>query len=409
MAQQTINIGAAANDHTGDPIRDAFDKCNDNFTELYGVTNVLPETIRDTIGTALVSGAGITLTVNDPGDTITVATSITQYTDEMAQDAVATMIGAGTNTGLSVSYNDAGNAESIAIDTTAEAERIRDVIGAALVAGTNVTLTVNDPGDTITIAASAGGSSITAKDEGSTLTAAMTSIDFVGAGVVATNSSGAVTVTVSGGGGSGTSYEVGPVTAPAVAGFTQVNFGTSSATDGSGAIVFSPQLGTGAPRYLVKSSPAGSFSLYARIEIGVSSSAAGNAFLQSGAGIVLRNSANNEVVSWEFSEQRDTTAPYNKFFHASFRINGANSGTYGTTYLSARYDMHSWPWVRIGWDGTTATFYRSPDGKNWVTVGSANVSANLGTPDQIGIMARGETNSTAMAAIISYFSTTAPS
>lgn len=35
MAQQTIGIGTVANDGTGDPIRDAFDKCNDNFTELY--------------------------------------------------------------------------------------------------------------------------------------------------------------------------------------------------------------------------------------------------------------------------------------------------------------------------------------------------------------------------------------
>lgn len=36
MAQQTIDIGAAPNDGTGDPLRDAFDKANDNFTELYG-------------------------------------------------------------------------------------------------------------------------------------------------------------------------------------------------------------------------------------------------------------------------------------------------------------------------------------------------------------------------------------
>lgn len=36
MAQQTINIGAAPNDGTGDPLRNAFDKINDNFTELYG-------------------------------------------------------------------------------------------------------------------------------------------------------------------------------------------------------------------------------------------------------------------------------------------------------------------------------------------------------------------------------------
>lgn len=35
MAQQTINIGTVANDGTGDYIRDAFDKANDNFTELY--------------------------------------------------------------------------------------------------------------------------------------------------------------------------------------------------------------------------------------------------------------------------------------------------------------------------------------------------------------------------------------
>lgn len=35
MAKQTINIGASADDGTGDEIRTAFDKCNDNFTELY--------------------------------------------------------------------------------------------------------------------------------------------------------------------------------------------------------------------------------------------------------------------------------------------------------------------------------------------------------------------------------------
>ena len=35
MAKQTVNIGSAANDGTGDPLRTAFDKINDNFTELY--------------------------------------------------------------------------------------------------------------------------------------------------------------------------------------------------------------------------------------------------------------------------------------------------------------------------------------------------------------------------------------
>ena len=35
MAKQTINIGTTANDGTGDPLRTAMTKANDNFTELY--------------------------------------------------------------------------------------------------------------------------------------------------------------------------------------------------------------------------------------------------------------------------------------------------------------------------------------------------------------------------------------
>ena len=35
MAQQIINIGHTANDKGGDPIRTAFNKVNENFTELY--------------------------------------------------------------------------------------------------------------------------------------------------------------------------------------------------------------------------------------------------------------------------------------------------------------------------------------------------------------------------------------
>ena len=36
MTKQTINIGSSANDGTGDPLRTAFTKINENFTELYG-------------------------------------------------------------------------------------------------------------------------------------------------------------------------------------------------------------------------------------------------------------------------------------------------------------------------------------------------------------------------------------
>lgn len=38
MAKQTVGIGTIANDGTGDALRTAMDKVNDNFNELYTVT-----------------------------------------------------------------------------------------------------------------------------------------------------------------------------------------------------------------------------------------------------------------------------------------------------------------------------------------------------------------------------------
>jgi hypothetical protein len=144
-------IGAAltAGANVSITVNDAGDTITIDATVPAGYTD---EQVRDVIGAALVQGTGITITVNDAGDTITIASSITQYTDELAQDAIAALIAAGTNTGMSISYNDAGNTLSIAIDTTAEAERVRDTIGTALVAGNSVSITVDDAGDTITIA-----------------------------------------------------------------------------------------------------------------------------------------------------------------------------------------------------------------------------------------------------------------
>lgn len=67
-------------------------------------------------------------------------------------------------------------------------------------------------------AASGGGSALTIKDEGTTLSTAVTSIDFVGAGVVATNTGGAVTITVAGGGG-GTSSPIPKLQSWSIGGF----------------------------------------------------------------------------------------------------------------------------------------------------------------------------------------------
>ena len=69
-----------------------------------------------------------------------------------------------------------------------------------LVAGSNITLTTNAAGDSITIASSGGGGggSLTIQDEGSALSTAGTTLNFVGAGVTATGTGATKTITIPG-------------------------------------------------------------------------------------------------------------------------------------------------------------------------------------------------------------------
>ncbi len=65
------------------------------------------EAVDDRVAALVVAGTGITATYNDPANTLTIATTITQYTDEQAQDAVGTIL---TDTAsVDLAYNDAGN------------------------------------------------------------------------------------------------------------------------------------------------------------------------------------------------------------------------------------------------------------------------------------------------------------
>lgn len=74
MAKKIINTGSSDNAGNGDPLRVAFSKINDNFTELYTLTG----------GTAL-------------------------DLKELAQDYSREMITNGIHSGLSVSYDDLNN------------------------------------------------------------------------------------------------------------------------------------------------------------------------------------------------------------------------------------------------------------------------------------------------------------
>ena len=81
MAKQTINIGTALNAKDGDTLRDAFNKTNQNFEELY-----------------ILAGQGSAAELQ-----------------ELAQDYAAAMFTAGTHTGITATYDDDNNKLNLTI------------------------------------------------------------------------------------------------------------------------------------------------------------------------------------------------------------------------------------------------------------------------------------------------------
>lgn len=93
MSQQIIGIGASAGDNTGDPLRTAFDKCNDNFSEVYGATGwgrYLDSTYTSGSPLSISSGVRATLTNNAVSKLETqLPTGVTTFFDETIQKIIA--------------------------------------------------------------------------------------------------------------------------------------------------------------------------------------------------------------------------------------------------------------------------------------------------------------------------------
>ena len=172
MAKQVIGIGSAANDGTGDPLRTAFDKINDNFDELYS----------DDLGDvgSIIAGTGIsvdqatgnvTVTNSEPNAThtgdVTGATALTIAADavdgtKIADDAVDTehiADDAVDHDQLSNRYTASSavtSSAAITIDTSSA-----DIFTWTAGHSTTVAFTNVEVGSTCVLAVTGGGSSYT--------------------------------------------------------------------------------------------------------------------------------------------------------------------------------------------------------------------------------------------------------
>ena len=111
MAKQTVNIGGVANDGTGDPLRTAFDKLNDNFDEVYGnnfvTTNqiaddaVTTDKLADSINTEITANTAKITNATHTGD-VTGSTALT-----IANDVITNAkLGSEFTTSSSISASD---------------------------------------------------------------------------------------------------------------------------------------------------------------------------------------------------------------------------------------------------------------------------------------------------------------
>lgn len=95
MAKQLVNIGSAANDGTGDPLRDAFDKINDNFDEVYGNSFVIESRIANNAVTfekisnnsIIIEAEGISS--NDNDTSLPTSAAVKDYVDSEISNLVA--------------------------------------------------------------------------------------------------------------------------------------------------------------------------------------------------------------------------------------------------------------------------------------------------------------------------------
>lgn len=103
MAKQTVGIGSSANDGTGDPLRTAFDKVNDNFDEVYGnnfVTNARlnnGSVNMDKLSTTVVVTESEGIGSNDNDTTLPTSSAVKDYVDTEINALTAADVGLGTS------------------------------------------------------------------------------------------------------------------------------------------------------------------------------------------------------------------------------------------------------------------------------------------------------------------------
>ena len=192
---------------TGLSIARSGDKITFTNTVSNTNTQLSTEEVQDIVG-AMVSGnteTNIAVTYDDTNgklDFVSTDTNTPPLTTEEVQDIVGGMFTGNTETNITATYEDSdGTIDLVSTDTNTQlsTEEVQDIVGAMFTGNTetNITATYEDSDGTIDLVVSGG--EITVQDEGSSLSTAASTINFVGSGVTASGTGATKTITISGG------------------------------------------------------------------------------------------------------------------------------------------------------------------------------------------------------------------
>ena len=111
-------------------------------------TVLTQEQVEDIVGSLITAGTNVTVNYDDTAGTLEISSTDTQLTQEQVEDYVGGLIAAGS--GISVTYDDAAGTLTIANTASTSTEEVQDIVGDMLVTNgthTGISFTYDDAGD----------------------------------------------------------------------------------------------------------------------------------------------------------------------------------------------------------------------------------------------------------------------
>ncbi|MEM9310973.1 MAG: hypothetical protein AAGA34_05945 [Pseudomonadota bacterium] len=209
-----------------------------------------------------------------------------------------------------------------------------------------------------------------------------------------------------GGGGGAFAYQAAPVDVPAVANFTWLNQGSAVAIDDTLGVRFDTDI-DGELHGLMQPAPTStSYDLYMRVEQIAGRNNVSSSFY-SYPTILLRNSQSGRILHVYLGRGRSSR----DYFWTAGIQRWSSVTSYVSEAINVNYLQDYTKWIRVAVTASTVTVYVSPNGFNWVEVGTENLSSFLnasgGTLDEVGFGLRAG-SATFSTAFFQQFGTNAP-